>query len=171
MSTANVANISRALLKKVQDLGAAMTPPVVVKDSNLRDPLVQDSEDECIQFKFSMAKAPQRRRGQTEIVVGYEVHCWSKRAEERNDKKTDRHMVIASLIEDVLQDLDLEIRDYVSGNTAKPIVGTLNTLTTSLHYRDKSNRIFGSSVDYSVELPQSMQAVLVVTALLNQGVS
>lgn len=167
--SATAANISRALLKKVQDLGAAMSPPVVVKDSNLRDPLEQATEDECIQFKFQLGKSPQHRKGQIEMYVGYEVHCWSKRAEERNDKKTDRHMVIASLVEDALQELDLEVKDYAA-SSSHPIIGCLQTLSTTLHYRDKSNRIFGSSVDYSVELPQSMQAVVAVSALLNQGV-
>lgn len=168
--SSHVANISRALLKKVQVIAAAMSPAVVVKDSNLRDPLVQATEDECLQFRFSLAKAPQRRRGQVELIVGYEVHAWSKRAEERNDKKTDRHMVIASRVQDILQDLDLEVYDYV-GDAPHTLLGCLQTIDTTFHFRDKSNRIFGSSVDYSVELPQSMQAVVVVTALLNQGVS
>ena len=167
--SATAVNIARALLKKVQELGAAMTPPVVVKDSNLRDPLDQATEDECIQFKFQIAKQPQRRQGTIVMVVGYEVHCWSKRGEERNDQATDRQMVIASLIEDSLQDLDLLVTDQVAPGHAT--IGCLQTLSTSLHYRDKSNRIFGSSVDYSVELPQSMQAVVAVSALLIKGVS
>jgi len=168
--SAHAANISRALLKQIQTYGAAMSPVVLVKDSNLRDPLQQATEDECLQFKFQIAKQPQRRRGQTGIIVGYEVYAWSKRAEERNDKKTDRHMVLASRIEDLLQDLDLPVYDYVGGAPAA-LVGCLQTINTTLHWRDKSNRIFGSSVDYSVELPQSMQAAVVVSALLNQGVS
>lgn len=164
------ANISRGLLKMVQTFGAGLSPAVLVKDSNLRDPMKLATEDECLQFKFSIAKQPQRRRGMISMVVGYEVHAWSKRAEERNDRKTDRHMVIASLIEDYIQDLDLEIKDYV-GATPPATIGCLQTIDTTLHYRDKSNRIFGSSVDYSVELPTAMQAVVVVSALLNQGVS
>ena len=163
------ANISRALLNKIQTYGASLTPVVLVKDSNLRDPLDQSVEDECIQFKFQLAKQGQRRTGTIEMIVGYEIHCWSKRAEERNDRKTDRHMVIASMVEDMIQDLDLEVKDYV-GTTPAVTIGCLQTLGTTLHYRDKSNRIFGSSVDYSVELPQSMQAVVAVSALLIKGV-
>ena len=169
MASAIAANISRALLKRVQVFGAAQTPAVVVKDSNLRDPLDQATELECLQFKFNAAKQGQRRRGTIVMAVGYEVHAWSKRAEERTDQKTDRHMVIGSLVEDMIQDLDLEVKDYVDGAPAATI-GVLQTIDTSLHFRDKSNRIFGSSVDYSVEAPTSMQAVVVVSALLIQGV-
>lgn len=170
MSATN-ANIARALLKKIQDFGAALTPAVPVKDSNLRDPLKQATEDECLQFHFSLGKSLPRRRGTIVMAVGYEVHAWSKRAEARNDKKTDRHMVIGALVQDMLSDLDLEIKDYATGDPAHPTIGCLQTIDSTFHFRDKSNRIFGSSVDYSVELPQSMQAAVVVSALLIQGVS
>ncbi len=170
MSNAIAANIARALLYKVQQYGASLSPAVVVKDSNLRDPLKQAEEDECFQFKFNAAPIDQRRRGTLVVPCGFEIHAWSKRAEERNDKRTDRHMVLGSLIQDMFQDLDLPVYDAVGGNT-NLFLGSLQTIDTTLHFKDKSNRIFGSSVDYSVELPQSMQAVVVVAALLNQGVS
>lgn len=168
--SATVANIHRALLDKIQRWAASQTPAIAVKDSNLRDPMLQASEDECLQFKFNVGKQGQRRTGTIVMACGYEVHAWSKRAEERSDKKTDRHMVIGSLVEDMLQDLDLEVKDYV-GNAPATTIGCLQTIDTTLHFRDKSNRIFGSSVDYSVELPSSMQAVVVVSALLIKGVS
>lgn len=169
MPSAVVANISRALLKAVQVYGAGLSPAVPVKDSNLRDPLKQAEEDECLQFKFSAGASPQRRRGTIVMGVGFEVHAWSKRGEERVDLKIDRHMVLGSLIQDYFSDLDLPVYDYVNGAPAA-LIGVLETIDTSLHFRDKSNRIFGSSVDYSLELPQSMQAVVVVSGLLIQGV-
>lgn len=160
-----LANIIRYLLKETTDFGAARTPVVPVKDSNIRDPLNAATENEALQFKFDMSRQPKRRQAAGTWIVGYEIHCWSKRAEDRADGLTDRHIVLASEVQEHFQELDLTIRDAVGGNT-NTILGVLQTDDSTVHYRDKRNTIFGTSVDYSLETPTSLQAVVVVSGLL-----
>lgn len=156
------ANIMRSVLLKTQVLGTSLSVPV--KNSNHRDPFDQD-EVECLQLRFSMARRHKRRKDSGLWVVGFEIHCWSKRAEDRADHKTDRHVVLAGAVEDTFQELDLPIVDAVGGNT-NTVLGILEMDETTTHFRDKRNTVFGTSVDYSVETPTSLQAVVVCSGLL-----
>lgn len=162
------ANILRYLEKAVQALGAAQSPAVPVKASDLRDPLKEATEDECLQFRFDSLRRPKQRTGDYMAVVGYEVHCWSKRGELRADKKTDRHVILAGLVDNYFQELDLPIYDAVGGNT-NTFLGNLQTHESTWHSRDKRNTVFGSAVDYSLETPTTNQTVVVVSGLFIRG--
>lgn len=167
------ANIIRAVHNKVATVAAALVRPdgsvgVPIKDSNLRDPLVTASEDECLQFRWSSIRKPKMRTGQYMAVCGFEVHCWTKRGDLRQDKATDRHVVLACEIDNAFQELDLPVYDYVGGHR-DTLLGSFQVDESDWHFRDKRNTIFGQDVDYSQETPTTLQAVVVVSGLLIRG--
>ena len=163
-----VANITRALLDHLTTWAATLVPPVAVKNSDIRDPLKEATEDECFQFRFGLVRRQITPRGQGNYILGYEIHAWSKRAELRNDRATDRHTALASLAQEHFQELDLAVYDAVAGHRGT-VIGCFQTLDTTLHFRDKRNTIFGTSVDYSIETPTTLQAAVEISGVLNRG--
>lgn len=160
------ANIIRCLKARVATL--ATTLGTGMKSGDIRDPLKQSTEDDCLQFRFDALRKPIMRAGQYQAVIGYEVHCWSKRGDLRNDKKTDVHILLACQVDADLQELDLPIYDVVGGN-GTTFLGNLQTHESTWHFRDKRNTVFGSDVDYSLETPTTNQTVVVVSGLFIRG--
>lgn len=161
------ANILRCLKINVAALCVSLGN-VPFKSGDIRDPLKQDTEEECIQFRFDAIRRPMSRTGDYVAVVGYELHCWSKRGDLRRDKATDRHILLACAVDGHFQELDLPIYDEVGGNSTT-FLGNLQTHQCTWHFRDKRNTVFGSAVDYSLETPTTNQAVVVVSGLFIRG--
>lgn len=163
------ANIRRYLLKTLQTAAASWTPAVPVKDSDIRNPFNPSTEDEAAIFRFVTVRRPPERANVWSGIVGYEVHCMTKRGDLRQDQKTDRHMVIAGAVQAAFRG-DITIYDAVGGNT-NTMLGVLGGIRSELHLRDKRNTVFGADVDYSVETPNTLQAVVVMTALFQTNIS
>lgn len=159
-------SIIRSLKKEVVTLAASLG--TVMKDSALRDPLKQADENDCMQFRFDSIRKPKMRTGQYMAIVGYEIHCWSKRGDLREDKKTDYEQILASEVDDHFQELDLNVFNVAGGDTTA-LLGVLQTDDSTWHFRDKRNTVFGSAVDYSLEQPTTNQAVVVVSGLFIRG--
>lgn len=157
------ANIKRYAHKALADAAALWTPAVPVRDSDIRAPFNPSLEDEAIIFRFITVRRQNSRTDVWEGVVGFEAHCMTKRGDLRTDGKKDRHLVIAGLVQKVFR-ADISVYASVEGNT-KLYLGALQGLQTGLHFRDKRNTIFGADVDYSVETPNTLQAVVSVTGL------
>lgn len=166
-------NVIRAAHKKTADIAAAIVQPngtvgVAIMDSNVRDPFDQANVDEAIQFQFQTVRRPKMRTGQYMAVFGFEIHCWTKRGDLRQDKATDRHLMLAAEFDNAFQELDLPVYDYVGGNSTT-LLGAMQVDSSTWHVRDKRNTIFGPDVDYSQETPTTLQAVVVVSGLLIRG--
>ena len=163
MTVAYDANIRRAVLKALQTAAAGWTPAVTVKDSSVRLPFNPSVEDEAVVLRFNTVRRPACRASMIEGVVGFEIHCMTKRGDLRADGRLDRHLVLAALVEEAFR-TDIQVYDAVGGNT-NTYLGALQGIETTMHTRDKRNTIFGADVDYSVETPNVVQAVVVVTGL------
>lgn len=161
------ANVIRCLKADVAALCVALGN-VSFKSGDIRDPLKQAEEDECIQFRADAIRRPMSRTGDYRGVFGYEIHCWSKRGDLRNDDKTDRHILLACAVDAHFQELDLPIYDVVGGHSTT-FLGNLQTHECDWHFRDKRNTVFGASVDYSLETPTTNQTVVVVSGLFIRG--
>lgn len=157
------ANIRRYLLKTLVVAGASWVPPVPVRDADVRAPFNPSIEDEAMVFRFVTVRRANSRANVWSGIVGFEVHCMTKRGDLRVDKKTDRHIIMASQVEDLYR-ADIQIFDALNGDTNR-FLGALQGLRTETHLRDKRNTVFGAAVDYSVETPNVMQAVVAVTGL------
>lgn len=157
------ANIKRYAHKRLADAAGTWVPPVPVKDADIRAPFDPNTEDEALIFRFVTVRRPASRANVWHGIVGFEIHCMTKRGDLRADKQKDRHLVLAGLVQDVFR-TDITIYDAVGGNT-NTVLGVLGGIDTSIHFRDKRNTIFGADVDYSVETPNSLQAVVAVTGL------
>lgn len=157
------ANMRRYALKAITDAAALWTPTVPVRDADVRAPFNPAEEDEALIFRWVTVRRPNSRVNTWSGLVGFEIHCMTKRGDLRQDKKTDRHIIMASNVE-TLYRADLQVYDAVNGNT-NLLLGALQGLRTETHLRDKRNTVFGAAVDYSVETPNVMQAVVAVTGL------
>jgi hypothetical protein len=157
------ANIRRYAFKTLQDAAALWTPTVKVKDSDVRNPFNPATEDEAVIFRFVTVRNPPERQNVYAGVVGFEVHCMTKRGDLRQDGRYDRHMVLAGNVRKAFR-TDIQVYDAVDGNGSL-FLGVLQGIRTTTNLRDKRNTIYGSEVDYSVETPNVLQAVVVVTAL------
>ena len=161
------ANILRCLKDEVAQLCVTLGN-VPFKTGDTRDPLKEEDEDECIQFRLDTIRRLKQRTGDYYSVVGYEIHCWSKRGDLRTDEKTDRHILLACAVDAHFHELDLPIYDVVGGNS-KTFLGNLQANESTWHFRDKRNTVFGSAVDYSLETPTTNQTVVVVSGLFIRG--
>lgn len=156
------ANISRYILDRLQSAAATWTPAVAVKTADVRMPFSPATEDEAVIFRFVTVRRPPERATVWSGIVGFEVHCMTKRGDLREDKKFDRHTILAGLVQKALR-TDIQIYDAVGGT--KAFIGVLEGIRSDMHIRDKRNTTFGAEVDYSVETPNTLQAVVTVTGL------
>lgn len=156
-------NARRQVLHALQTWGESNG--ITVKERTVRAPLL-DTEDEAVILRHGAYRRRKTRGGQYRAAFVFEFHCMSLRGDLRDDKKTDRAALLASMIEKEFQYKDLSVYDHAGGQGGT-LLGILQFGHASWRNADQRATIHGDSVEYSMETPKTEHTIVSYTAFLN----
>ena len=163
MSVINAIRYARLAL---QNWGT--TEGISVGFKNLRDPLTLESEDEKVILRVATNRSAEERNGQRRIMLVFEFHCLAKRGDLRDDGRTDRAEVLASMIEKEFLHKDIDVYDAAAlESTDRVKIGSLQFLESRWRNGDTRGTIYQDGVDYTLEQPKNEHWVVSMTAALN----